>query len=214
MSGRIILMRHGQTNANQRRILDTRPPGAELTDHGRQQALAAGQRIKEIAPDLGQVVSSIAIRAQQTALLAMSAFDGHTHGVAGVDILSIPVQVRTGIHEISVGDMEGRADEGAHAAYRDTVLRWQQGDFSAAFTGGEGPQDLLARAVPVVESLVGDRDSLIVSHGATIRILGLNAATIPEEIRSRRIENCGLVILEPTGPFGSWRCTHWSGVDL
>lgn len=213
MSGRIILMRHGQTNANARHLLDTRPPGAELTPLGREQALAAGTMLKEITPDLGAVVSSIAIRAQQTALLAMSSFDGHTHGVAGVDILSVPVQVRTGLHEISVGDIEGRGDEGAHATYRETVRRWQSGDMAAAFAGGESPTDLLRRAVPVVESFVGDRDTVIVGHGAMIRILGLNAAEIPEELRSRRIENCGLVILEPTGAFGSWRCTHWMGVD-
>ena len=32
MSGRLILVRHGQTHANVQRRLDTRPPGADLTD--------------------------------------------------------------------------------------------------------------------------------------------------------------------------------------
>ena len=38
MSGRLILVRHGQSLANVERRLDTRPPGAALTDLGREQA--------------------------------------------------------------------------------------------------------------------------------------------------------------------------------
>ncbi|WP_176669124.1 histidine phosphatase family protein, partial [Mycobacterium avium] len=38
MSGRLILVRHGQSYGNVERRLDTRPPGAELTPLGRDQA--------------------------------------------------------------------------------------------------------------------------------------------------------------------------------
>ena len=40
VSGRLILLRHGQSYGNVERRLDTRPPGAELTPLGRDQALA------------------------------------------------------------------------------------------------------------------------------------------------------------------------------
>ena len=40
MSGRLVLVRHGQSHGNVERRLDTRPPGAELTDLGRDQARA------------------------------------------------------------------------------------------------------------------------------------------------------------------------------
>ena len=39
MSGRLVLVRHGQSHGNVGRRLDTRPPGAELTDLGREQAV-------------------------------------------------------------------------------------------------------------------------------------------------------------------------------
>ncbi|MDN6246993.1 MAG: histidine phosphatase family protein, partial [Corynebacterium casei] len=42
MTGRIILLRHGQTFSNVERLLDTRPPGAELTERGREQATDVG----------------------------------------------------------------------------------------------------------------------------------------------------------------------------
>ena len=35
MSGRLVLVRNGQSHANLERRLDTRPPGAELTELGR-----------------------------------------------------------------------------------------------------------------------------------------------------------------------------------
>ncbi|MET0994512.1 MAG: histidine phosphatase family protein, partial [Mycobacterium sp.] len=38
MSGRLVLVRHGQSHGNVERRLDTRPPGAALTDLGRDQA--------------------------------------------------------------------------------------------------------------------------------------------------------------------------------
>ena len=38
MSGRLVLVRHGQSHGNVDRRLDTRPPGAALTDLGREQA--------------------------------------------------------------------------------------------------------------------------------------------------------------------------------
>ena len=38
MSGRLVLVRHGQSLSNVERRLDTRPPGRELTDLGREQA--------------------------------------------------------------------------------------------------------------------------------------------------------------------------------
>ena len=43
MTGRIILLRHGQTYSNINRALDTRPPGAELTERGREQAQEVGR---------------------------------------------------------------------------------------------------------------------------------------------------------------------------
>ena len=38
MSGRLVLVRHGQSYGNVDKRLDTRPPGAELTPLGRDQA--------------------------------------------------------------------------------------------------------------------------------------------------------------------------------
>ena len=82
MAGRIILVRHGQTGSNVRRVIDTRPPGAELSPLGRRQAEAAGRELAEVSgARLAGMWCSVALRAQQTAVLAQAAF-GAAFGAA------------------------------------------------------------------------------------------------------------------------------------
>ncbi|PRC42995.1 histidine phosphatase family protein, partial [Mycobacterium sp. ITM-2017-0098] len=64
MSGRLVLVRHGQTHGNVERRLDTRPPGAELTDLGRDQAKTFARGLFR-PPAL--LAHSVATRAIQTA---------------------------------------------------------------------------------------------------------------------------------------------------
>jgi hypothetical protein len=95
---RLVLARHGQTDANVRRELDSRPPGAPLNELGRAQAEALAQRLAD-AP-VTAVHASRALRAQQTAAPVAAA-----HG--------LPVAVVDGVQEVFVGDLEGRSDVAA-----------------------------------------------------------------------------------------------------
>ena len=60
MSGRLVLVRHGQSHGNVERRLDTRPPGAELTDLGREQAATFA---RDWPHQIGMVAHSVAVRA-------------------------------------------------------------------------------------------------------------------------------------------------------
>ena len=64
MSGRLVLVRHGQSHGNVERRLDTRPPGAALTDLGRDQARGFARGWSHRT---GMIVHSVALRAVQTA---------------------------------------------------------------------------------------------------------------------------------------------------
>ena len=64
VSGRLVLVRHGQSHGNVDRRLDTRPPGAELTDLGRDQARAFARALSRPP---AMIAHSIATRAVQTA---------------------------------------------------------------------------------------------------------------------------------------------------
>ena len=117
MTGRIILLRHGQTFSNVERLLDTRPPGAELTERGREQATDVGIELAHLVAawkgEQGRLrgfVTSVALRAQQTAMLAARSFES----TVGLPPFSVDVDVRTGIHEVFTGDYEMSNSEDAH----------------------------------------------------------------------------------------------------
>ncbi|RSZ64734.1 histidine phosphatase family protein [Corynebacterium hylobatis] len=225
MTGRLILLRHGQTYSNVARRLDTRPPGAELTDTGRNQAWNVGEELVEFcgagngsAGRLGAVISSVALRAQQTALLAMNAFEQS----AGLEEFSMRIDVLPGIHEIYAGEHEMLADDDSHRSYATALRGWLDGDDSALIPGGETYLELMGRYQPVMEELVlahladgASRDVLMVSHGAAIRTMATHAAAVdPDFAFAGYLGNCRFIVLEPGDrPFGQWKLVRWADVD-
>ena len=217
MPGRIILLRHGQTNSNVSRLLDTRPPGAELTDLGRNQATEVG---RELAGFVGErevdFKCSIALRAQQTATLAARAFEQERN----LPRFSIPIDVIPNVQEIFAGDWELDASEAAHRSH-DTAMRgWCYGDSQAAMEGGERLQDVLSRFQPALEEiaaqLADDRDVILVSHGAAIRVVTKHATGADADFAyTGYMPNCRFTVMEPRGKkFGEWTLTRWADIDL
>lgn len=214
--GRIILVRHGQTFSNEARILDTRPPGAELTDLGKQQAIDAGVRLAQESPNLTGVTSAVAIRTQQTAQRIVASYERERGLAEG----TVPVDVRFGLHEIFVGDYEGRRDEEAHRAYYESLTTWMHGGLDHRLPGGESPHDVIARYQPFLEEVAAklgeDEDHLVVCHGGVIRIVGQNSSDVPDAIAYETyMANCKYVVLDVSeGTFGQWHCESWAGVKL
>ena len=97
MSGRLVLVRHGQSHGNVDRRLDTRPPGAALTDLGHEQARTFAVQWPH---PVGMVAHSVALRATETA------------ADIGAE-LGLPTLRLEGIHEVQVGDLENRNDDEA-----------------------------------------------------------------------------------------------------
>lgn len=198
---RLVLARHGQTQANIDRVLDTVLPGPPLTELGRLQAAALGRELAEGAE--GTVVAvyhSPARRARETADLVAEHLD------------LTPVEV-TGVHEVQVGELEGRNDEPSIAVFRGVVDRWLDGDLDAAHPGGESGRDLLARYLPVVADL-RDRHAdggtvVLVSHGAALRLVAQelveHVGTPPRD--EEHVANCGRVVLRPRG--SGWELVAW-----
>jgi probable phosphoglycerate mutase len=112
VSGRLVLVRHGQSYGNLDRRLDTRPPGAALTDLGRDQARGFARDLPQPA---GMIAHSVALRAAQTAEAISGELGLHTHELEG-------------IHEVQVGELEDRNDDDAVAAFETVYQRWHQGE--------------------------------------------------------------------------------------
>lgn len=215
MTGRIILLRHGQTFSNIDRVMDTRPPGAELTERGRGQAEDVGRELAELcAGRRVRFVCSIALRAQQTAMLAARAFG------EAADERTVPVEVRTGLHEVFAGEHEMSGSEDTHREYMVALRGWLDGDESARMPGGESYMDVLERYQPVLEDLAAeledDEDIVVVSHGAAIRVVTRHACGVdPDFAYTGYMPNCRFTLMEPQGqPFGQWMLKRWADTEV
>lgn len=204
MSGRLILVRHGQTHANVERRLDTRPPGAELTTLGREQSRAFA-RSGLACP--GLLLHSVAVRAAQTA--------GEIATELGLD--PAPLE---GIHEVQAGDLEDRSDDDAIAQYRAVYRRWHEGDLDAAMPGGETGRAVLDRYLPAIELAAEEarsrhldggtgNDVVVVSHGSAIRLVAAELAGVDSGFAADHpLANLDAVVLQPVGG-RRWRCVQW-----
>lgn len=201
MSGRLILVRHGQSLANVERRLDTRPPGAELTEQGRLQARDFA-RAQAVPP--GLLLHSVAHRAAQTA------------AEIGAELRTAPIEV-SGIHEVQAGELEDRTDDDAIAAFSTVYQRWHEGDLDAGMPGGESGRQVLDRYLPVVRDLrlryLDDEnwtdDIVVVSHGAAIRLAAAVLAGVePSFVLDHHLANTEFVALAPITE-GRWSCVQW-----
>ncbi|HET9889069.1 MAG TPA: histidine phosphatase family protein [Mycobacterium sp.] len=200
MSGRLILVRHGQSFGNVQRRLDTRPPGAELTPLGRDQARAFARGSGRPA----MLAHSVATRALQTA------------AVIGSQLEMPPIEV-AGVHEVQVGRLENRNDDDAVAEFNAIYERWHHGELDVALPGGETGNDVLDRYVPVLTGLrmryLDDRDFhgdiVVVSHGAAIRLAAAVLAGVEADFAlDHHLDNAESVALTPITD-GRWSCVRW-----
>lgn len=196
MTGRLVLARHGQTASNVAHRLDSRPPGAPLTPLGLAQAAALAASLAEV--DVVAVLSSVAVRAQQTAAPVAAA-----HGLV--------VDVRAGLQETDAGEYEDRSDEQAHREFGRIYGAWHTGTLDEAVPGGETGRRVLERFVPVLEGLRAELATgtvVLVSHGAAIRLVGALLGGVDGRFAvSTRLDNTETVVLEPTDD--GWRCVRW-----
>ncbi len=201
MSGRLVLVRHGQSHGNVDRRLDTRPPGAELTDLGREQARTFA---RDLSRRPGLIVHSVAHRASQTAREIADEF-------------RLDAREFDGIHEVQVGELEDRNDDDAIKEFNTIYQRWHEGQHHISMPGGETASDVLDRYVPVITSLrlrYLDYDSftddiVLVSHGAAIRLASAVLAGVDGSFAlDHHLGNAEAVVLAPITD-GRWSCLQW-----
>lgn len=201
MSGRLVLLRHGQSYGNVERRLDTRPPGSELTPLGHDQArgFARGQCRRP-----GLLAHSVATRAAQTA------------AVIGAE-LAVPAREVVGIHEVQVGELENRNDDEAVGEFNAIYQRWHEGERGVSLPGGETADEVLERYLPVLTELrmryLDDTewtdDIVVVSHGAVIRLAAAALAGVEHRfVLDNHLGNAESVVLAPITD-GRWSCLRW-----
>jgi broad specificity phosphatase PhoE len=200
MTGKLILVRHGETEGNVAKILDTRVPGLPLTERGAAQAKTFGSSL--LRPP-NALFCSAALRARQTA--------GYIEAATGV-----PVEVLDNIHEVQVGELEGLHNEEAHGRFQRIYRAWHEGDLAERVPGGESGYDVLARFLPIIEDLRtkyltdgSDGDILLVNHGAAMRLVSRTLSGVaPPFTTNNHLDNTETIELVPRA-IGGWECIRW-----
>lgn len=198
---KLYLIRHAESTANVKKILDTALPGPPLTELGQQQAQALAEKLGD--EPIAGVYASRATRAQQTAAPLAAA-------------LTLEVQVIDGVQEVNAGDFEGRGDLDALKAYGATTHSWTQGDLDASLPGGESGAQVKARYTSAIADLRAkheqDQAIALVSHGGAIRFATewLADNVRPELADQGLVPNTGIVELDSL-PGGGWHCHRWVG---
>lgn len=179
--GKLIMVRHGESEGNRDRRFTTTPDAA-LTDLGREQATMAARHIARLfRPRL--VVTSPYARARAT-------------GKIIADALGLGTEVEQALYERNFGYLRGQP----YDAVRDDSTFDTQEIWLWRPEGGESYEDVRGRVAPVLDRLAAraaDGELVVVSHGGVMlccwaHVTGRwEGAHVPP--------NCGIVILEHAG---------------
>lgn len=195
---RLLLIRHGQTPSNVDGLLDTRIPGPGLTPLGVEQAAALPAALA--GESIGSIHVSTMVRTHLTAAPLAAAL--------GLE----PIE-RSGIREITAGELEMYSDEESVRRYMGTVFTWAKGELETRMPGGENGAEFFERFDAVVAEVErgGHETAVIVSHGAAIRCwTGRRAGNLDAEFMiEHSLDNTGVVVVEGSGL--DWAALTWAG---
>jgi len=198
---KLLLIRHGQTQANIDGLVSSWAPGEELTELGHKQAEELATRLGDAA--ITGVFSSTLVRAQQSAAPLAR-------------VLDQPVVVIEGLHEIEAGEFEGGATREQMIGYLTPMGIWGQGDLTAAHPGAFDGNHFLARFDAAVEEItrkVGDNGTAaVITHSGCIGVwvAGRARNVTPEYSASHHLGNTDIVELVGD-PVNGWEATSWAG---
>ena len=158
MTTRVYMVRHGATVLSAEDAFAGETDVA-LSDEGREQARRLSDRLAG-EPIVAFYASPMSRTLETARILAAP------HG--------LEVLPRDGLREISHGHWEGRRRAEVERLFPEEYARWEADPFSCAPSGGESGLAVTARALPELLRIVeanSDRQVLLVSHKATIRLL-------------------------------------------
>jgi probable phosphoglycerate mutase len=180
----IYLTRHGQTDYNQRMIVQGSGIDSDLNDTGREQAQRFHRAFQHV-PFSAIYVSQLK-RTHQT----IAPF---------VQQIGTPI-ILPELNEISWGILEGKEPTTeCYDQFRTITAKWKNGHYDVAIEGGESPQQMFERQKIALNTLMSDPHEtvLVCMHGRALRsFLCLLTDTPLCDMDQFPHENTGLYILE------------------
>ena len=196
----VTFVRHGQSQSNEKEVIDAEVPGPDLTSEGRRQAQQLAQQLARNHYDA--VYASTMVRTQQTASpLAKE--------------LGKPVEIVAGLQEIDAGWFQGTPLARKPSTYMVAPQAWLLGDrqetIPGSINGNQFNDQFTAAMQRIYES--GHRKPVVFSHNASIVYWTLlNVTNPPDTLADPSLPNGGRVVI--TGnPTNGWQLADWNGTS-
>ncbi|MGI5459192.1 histidine phosphatase family protein [Streptomyces sp. CA-249302] len=155
---RLALARHGETVWHAENRYAGGHSDIDLTERGRQQAVALAAWSREYEPEV--VVSSPVRRAVETATPSAAA-------------VGVPLHVVDELREVDFGVAEGHTLDELARADPDMVRRFRADPVAHPFPGSESPADAALRSARALRAIAGQypgRRVLVVAHNTLLRL--------------------------------------------
>ncbi len=202
---KLYFTRHGESEANTRRIISNRNLPHPLTRTGRLQAEALAKKFA--GKSITRIYTSPIPRAKETAEILSAA-------------LGAPVACADGLREPDCGFLEGGADEAAWVEHNYWKEAWLEGrELEHGPQDGETCKEVRTRLAKFIQKLIADYgetdcEFLLVTHGALILfglpevLTGLDQQTILDH----GLEHTALITAELRE--GKLVCLGWSRSEI
>lgn len=181
----IYLIRHGETEYNKKGYLQGSSINSSLNESGKNQAELFYQSFKHIPFD--KIYTSVLIRSIESVEKFINS--GILH------------ESYTELNEINWGSMEGKLlTPFSWIKLKRLASRWSKGETHLKIAGGESPEDVMNRQIPVAEIILSrneEKNILICMHGRALRIfLCILTQTPLKNMDTFHHSNLGLYVLK------------------
>jgi broad specificity phosphatase PhoE len=184
----LYFVRHGESMANTLRVFSNRDLAHGLTERGKEQVQALGDRLEGVS--FSGIYCSPVQRARESAEILSRR-------------LRLPYTVTPALAEWDMGVLEGTSADAGGSQYDALCQAWYvRHEFSARIEGGESFEDIRARFVPFIERLIQTERSgpvLLVAHGGIYRCMMPVVTTNVsfEHVAKHGLDYGEVIILEP-----------------
>lgn len=194
---RLILIRHGETQSNVDKLLDTAHPGAPLNERGLQQAVDLAEAIAH--EEIDALFVSTLTRAQQT-------------GAPLAAARGLEARIIDGVHEIQAGVEEMSPDWTAYVGMLET---WSPTNLDAKLEGGESAREFMTRFDGAIAQIEADGHDCVavVSHGAALRVWALAKDPAAWGEHTIPLRNTQWIVLNGSTADG-WKIERWGDHSL
>ncbi len=178
--GKLILIRHGQTEMNAQNLYFGKL-NPLLNDLGIEQAYMVKEKLSNIAYDY--IYSSPLERARETAEIC--------------NYLDKEIIYDNRLEEINFGAFEGLTFKEISKKFPNEVKEMERNWKTFNYITGESPKEMFERAVSFLETLDYTKDNLVISHWGIINcIISYFVSGTLDSYWKFKVDNCSVVIFE------------------